>query len=255
MSILTDHSADAPAPEAGFDLLASREYVVPRANLLPPEIAERAALRRLVVGMVVAVVAAGGVIGAVYVSTESGRAPAQAALADAQAQHGVLAAQQAKLAPSQAAHQQVLAAKTSLQAAMGSEVLWSDQMNTLRSHLTVGVRLSSLTVKESAGAGSGSAAAVTLPAAPAGSAGSTAAAAATPTKAAANDVATATLTGVAISNYALAAWMKTLAALPGWEHIFLTGTTANSAHAGLVTYTITADLTTAVLSHRYTNGG
>jgi Tfp pilus assembly protein PilN len=254
MSILTDHSADAPAPEAGFDLLASREYVVPRANLLPPEIAERAALRRLVVGMAVAVVAAGGVIGAVYVSTEGGRAPVRATLADAQAQHGVLAAQQAKLAPSQAAHQQVLAAKTSLQAAMGSEVLWSDQMNTLRSHLTDGVRLSSLTVKESAGAGSGSAAAVTLPAAPAGSGASTAAAA-TPTKAAANDVATATLTGVAISNYALAAWMKTLAALPGWEHIFLTGTAANSAHAGLVTYTITADLTNAVLSHRYTNGG
>jgi Tfp pilus assembly protein PilN len=254
MSILTDHSAEAPAPEAGFDLLASREYVVPRANLLPPEIAERAALRRLVVGMVVAVVAAGGVIGAVYVSTESGRAPARAALADAQAQHGVLAAQQAKLAPSQAAHQQVLAAKTSLQAAMGSEVLWSDQMNTLRSHLTDGVRLSSLTVKESAGAGSGSAAAVTLPAAPAGSGASTAAAA-NPTKTAANDVATATLTGVAVSNYALAAWMKTLAALPGWEHIFLTGTAADSAHAGLVTYTITADLTNAVLSHRYTNGG
>jgi Tfp pilus assembly protein PilN len=252
MSILTDHTADAVAPEGGFDLLASRDYVTPRANLLPPEMAERAALRRLTAGMVAAVVAAGGIVGGLYVSAEGGKAPAQAALADAQAQHAVLAGQQATLAPSQVAHAQALSAKKSLQAAMGSEVLWSDQLNTLRSHLTDGVRLSSLAISESAvTAGSTGAAAVTLPVARAGSTPTTT----TTTPVAANDIATATLSGVAVSNYAVANWMVALSKLPGWDHIFLTGTIADAAHPGMVTYSITANLTDTVLSHRYTNGG
>jgi Tfp pilus assembly protein PilN len=259
MSILTDHTAEVAPPEAGFDMFASREYIPPRANLLPPEIAERLALRRVIAGMVAAAVLCGGAVAGLYVSAESGKAPAQAELADAQTQHAALAAQQAKLAPAQAAHQQVLAANKSLAAAMGSEVLWSDQLNTLRGQLTAGVRLSSLAVSEAAGAGAAAASAVTLPAAPAGSTATSAATpattpAATATAAAAAPIASVTMAGLAVSNYALADWLDALAKLHGWSSIYLTGTSTDAAHQGLVTFTITANITDAALSHRYTNG-
>jgi Tfp pilus assembly protein PilN len=255
MSILTDHTAEVGPPEAGFDMFAPREYVPPRANLLPPEIAERLALRRVIAGMVAAAVLCAGAVAGLYVSAESGKAPAEAALADAQTQNAALAAQQAKLAPSQAAHAQTLAAKASLQAAMGSEVLWSDELNTLRSNLTVGVRLSSITVAETvASSPSGSSAAVTLPAARANTAATTPTSAGTPPAASATSIGTVVLAGVAVSNYALADWMQTLAGLRGWSKIFLTSSVADSSHPGMVTYSITANLTDAVLSHRYTNG-
>jgi Tfp pilus assembly protein PilN len=256
MSILTDHTAEVGPPAAGFDMFASREYIPPRANLLPPEIAERLALRRVIAGMVAAAVLCGGAVAGLYVSAESGKAPAQAALADAQTQHAALAAQQAKLAPAQAAHQQVLAANKSLAAAMGSEVLWSDQLNTLRGHLTEGVRLSSLAVTKAATAGAGAASAVTLPAAPAGSTATSPSTPATTTPAAAASapIASVTMVGLANSNYAVADWLDALARLHGWSDIYLTSTSADAAQKGLVTFTITANITDAALSHRYTNG-
>jgi Tfp pilus assembly protein PilN len=259
MSILTDHTAETGAPEAGFDMFASREYVAPRANLLPPEIAERAALRRITAAMIAAVVACGGIVGAVYVSTESGKAPANRALASAQAERDSLAAQQKVLAPSQTAHAQVLAAKKSLQAAMGSEVLWSDQLNVLRGDLIDGVRLSTLTVTETltgAGGTAGSSTSVTLPAAPAGSgtaaaAGTTAATAA----AASTGIATVSMNGVAVSTDKVADWLDTLATMPGWANVYLSSVTQDTTYAGLYNFTITANITDKALSHRYTNGG
>jgi Tfp pilus assembly protein PilN len=256
MSILTDHTAEVrPPDDAGFDMFASREYTPPRANLLPPEIAERLALRRVIAGMVAAVVVCGGIVGGLYSVTENGKAPAKAALVDAQTQHDGLVAQQAKLAPSQAAHQQVLTAKTSLEAAVGSEVLWSDQLNSLRSHLTDGVRLKDLSVTESVGTGSAASAAVTLPAGPANQPSSTV----TSTAAApATAIASLSMTGVAVSNYALADWMDTLATLHGWSAVYLSTSTAagdSASGSSLVTFTITANITNAALSHRYTNGG
>jgi Tfp pilus assembly protein PilN len=253
MSILTDHSAEATAPGESFDMFASREYVAPRANLLPPEIAERAALRKVIAGMVAAVLAAGGIVGGIYVSAEGGRAPARAALADAQTVHSGLVAQQTKLAPSQLAHQQVLTAKKSLVAATASEVLWSNQLNTLRARLTDGVRLSSLTVTQATGATT-AASAVTLPAGPANASTTTTPA----TAATATTIAGVTLTGEAVSNYALADWLDTLATLPGWAGAYLSSSTSDGTGTGassqLVKFAITANITDAALSHRYTNG-
>ncbi|MCW2548654.1 MAG: hypothetical protein JWN96_3114 [Mycobacterium sp.] len=256
MSILTDDTAEVRTPEAGFDMFASREYVAPRANLLPPEIAERAALRRITAGMIAAVVACGAIVGAVYVSTESGKAPANRALASAQAERDDLAAQQATLAPSQTAHAKVLAARKSLEAAMGSEVLWSDQLNVLRSQLVDGVRLQTLTITETApGATSGTSTGVTLPTAPAGSSTSTAASGSTPATDSSTAIATVAMNGLAVSTDKVADWMDTLATFPGWSNVYLSSVSADTTHVGLYNFSITANITDKAFSHRYTNGG
>jgi hypothetical protein len=90
MSVLTESTPESGAPAGDFDLLAPVEYVAPRANLLPPEIAERAALRRMQVMLAAAVIACGGIVGAVYVHSASGKAPAKAALAQAQSEQQTL---------------------------------------------------------------------------------------------------------------------------------------------------------------------
>lgn len=260
MSVVTESTPESGAPAGDFDLLAPVEYVAPRANLLPPEIAERAALRRMQALLAAAVIACGGIVGAVYVTTASGRAPAKAALAQAQTEQRSLGAQKAALAPAQLAHQQVLAAKQSLVAAMASEVLWSGQLDTLRRQLPDGVRLSTLTVTGvDPTAVGGASASLQLPAAPAGSKTSSTSSTATTGSAAASAaaastyVASVTMSGVALDNDAVANWLDTLAAMPDWSNVYLTSTSAN-AGSSLVTYSITANITQQALSHRYTNG-
>ncbi len=256
MSVLTDSSPESGATAGDFDLLTPVEYVAPRANLLPPEIAERAALRKMQALLAAAVIACGGIVGAVYVTSASGRAPAKAALAQAQSEQQTLSAQKAALAPAQAAHQQVLAAKQSLVAAMSSEVLWSNQLDTLRRRLTDGVRLSTLTVTPTDPTGTGAAStAVQLPAGPAGTSSSTPSATSTAggTAASAPYLASVTMAGTALDNDAVANWLDTLAGMPGWANVYLTST-SSTPNSTLVTYSITANITQAALSHRYTNG-
>jgi Tfp pilus assembly protein PilN len=256
MSVLTKSTPESEAPAGDFDLLAPVEYVAPRANLLPPEIGERAALRRMQALLAAAVIACGGIVGALYVTTASGRAPAKAALTQAQSEQRSLSAQKAALAPAQAAHQLVIAAKQSLVAAMGSEVLWSGQLDTLRRELPDGVRLSTLTVTglDPASAGAASTA-VQLPAGPAGTSTSTPSATSTATGTAASStyIASVAMSGIALDNDAVANWLDTLAGLPGWANVYLTSTSSASS-SSLVSYSITANITQAALSHRFTNG-
>jgi Tfp pilus assembly protein PilN len=257
MSVLTDSTPESGAPAGEYDLLTPVEYVAPRANLLPPEIAERAALRKMQALLAAAVIACGGIVGAGYVVTEHGKAPAKAALAQAQSEQRSLASQKAKLAPAQTAHQQILAAKQSLMAAMSSEVLWSNQLDTLRRELPDGVRISTLTVAPSTATsgGSSSATAVQLPAGPGGTSQSTASSGTSSTAAAANSyIADVSIAGVAVDNNAVATFLETLAAMPGWGNVYLTNTTAASGTGTTLTYSITANITQAALSHRYTNG-
>lgn len=239
------------APVASdFDVVARAEYVPPRANLLPPEIAEQARLRRFQLALAAAVILCAAVVALLYVTTTSGRGPANAALADAQVQRDSLAAQQQSLAASQAAHTKVAAAKQSLTAATGSEVLWSLQLNALREALPADVRLSALTVTPAAASSGAAPAAVTLPVSPAGSSPAAAGTSATATSA---SVATVALTGVALDNNAVAGLLDRLARLPGWADVYLTSTSAG-AGSSTVSYSITANITKKALSHRYTDG-
>jgi hypothetical protein len=42
--------------------------------------------------------------------------------------------------------------------------------------------------------------------------------------------------------------------MPGWGNVYLTNTATKSPNNGLVSFSITANITQAALSHRYTNG-
>jgi Tfp pilus assembly protein PilN len=260
MSVLTDSTQESGAPAGEYDLLTPVEYVAPRANLLPPEIAERAALRKMQALLAAAVIACGGIVGAGYVATAHGKAPAKAALAEAQSEQQSLSRQRAALAPAQAAHQQVLAAKQALTAAVSSEVLWSNQLDTLRRQLPAGVRLSTLTITPIAAAATGSAGstAVQLPAGPGGTSQATTPAAGT-TTAANNYIASVSIAGVAVDNASVAVFLETLSGMPGWGNVYLSNTTASAGdgtngQAKTITYSVTANITPAALSHRYTNG-
>jgi Tfp pilus assembly protein PilN len=253
MSVLIDQSPESSVSATDFDLLAPVVYIAPRANLLPPEIAQRAALRRTQAVLAAAVLACGGIVGAMYVTADNGRAPARAALAEAQTEQSSLAAQQGVLAPSQVAHQKVLSARQSLVDAMGSEVLWSAQLDALRSQLPAGVRLSSLAITPAVATAGSTPTAVQLPAAPAGSSAASTTGGAATTATASSAIAAVTMTGVAVDLDAVAGWLDQLAGLPGWSDIYLSSTSA-SAGARTVTYSITASVTDKALSHRYTNG-
>jgi Tfp pilus assembly protein PilN len=263
MSVLTDSTPESGAPVGEYDLLTPVAYVAPRANLLPPEIAERAALRKMQALLAAAVIACGGIVGAGYVATAHGKAPAKAALAQAQSEQQSLTRQKASLAAAQVAHQQVLAAKQALTSAVSGEVLWSNQLDTLRRQLPDGVRLSTLTVTplDPAAAGGTSASgstAVQLPAGPGGVSQSTTTGAAETTTAASNYIASVSMSGAALDNAHVATFLETLAAMPGWGNVYLTNTTASgpagTGQAKYLTYSITANITQAALSHRYMNG-
>ena len=257
------HTETGPEPEVApseLALFGAREYVPPRANLLPPEIAQRAALRRIQAAFGAAVVACGVVVGGAYVMASHDRGPAKAALAQAQAEQTTLQGQANSLAPSQVAHQRVLAAKKSLEAAMGSEILWSGQLDEIRQQLPDSVRLSTLTVAPATDSGSSSStsssSSVQLPNPPAGTSTSPASGSGTSSSTevgSAKVVATVTMTGVAVDHDAVAAWLTQLADIKGWASVYLTSTSRDS-NAGLLTYTVTANVTDQALSHRYTNG-
>jgi Tfp pilus assembly protein PilN len=149
----------------------------------------------------------------------------------------------------------VLAAKQSLQAAMSSEVLWSNQLDTLRRELPDGVRLTTLTVTpiDTTASGSSSSASVQLPSPPAGS-GQSSASSTTPAATNAGDIANVQISGVALDNPHVATFLDTLAGMAGWGDVYLTNTATKDPNNGIVTFSITANITQAALSHRYTNG-
>ena len=117
---------------------------------------------------------------------------------------------------------------------MSSEVLWSNQLDTLRRRLPDGVRLSTLTVTPTRRDGTGCcrldgrAASGRRRAAPARApldrlAGTT--------TASSNYIASVSMSGVALST--TTQWppsSRRLAAMPGWGNVYLTNTTAGSRH-------------------------
>jgi Tfp pilus assembly protein PilN len=236
---MTAVMAEAPVEESPLGDLESLVYTAPKVNLLPPEIGERRRLRKLQACLALAVVAAGAVVGLLYFQASSGEADAQARLDAAQSVQAGLQVQTAKLQYVQAEQARIDAARSSLKAAMGSEVLWSKVLDDLRLRLPDGVNMSSLATTAVAAT-----TAVPGVAAPA-------AAAATATAVPSNVIATVVLSGSAVSLDAVADELDQLANVPGFSNVYLTTTTSTGESTKFVAYTATADVTTAALSHRY----
>jgi Tfp pilus assembly protein PilN len=258
MTTATPEPLLAPELETERPLLTNSPYVAPQVNLLPPEVAARKALRKLQAALAAGVIACGAVVGGLYVMANNGKASAQANLDQAVSEASTLQAAKSRLLPAQIARTQVQATKQALVSAMSAEVLWSRYLDQIRLRLPAGVRLTSLTVTPTTPGASGSSTGTSTTPAPAPSpapaAGSTAGSAASaiaplPTS---GTIASVVIAGKAVDHDGVANWLDATAAIPGWTNVYLTNTTADST--GLVAFTMTANISSAALSHRFTAG-
>jgi Tfp pilus assembly protein PilN len=123
--------------------------VMPRVNLMPPEIAEAAKFRRFQFAMGGAVLAAVAIVGALYVNAHSGVAGAQSELDAAKAESTNLNSQLASLASVQNVYTQVQQRQAMLQQAMGGEIRWSFTLTDLSLKVPDGVWLTNLEAQQS----------------------------------------------------------------------------------------------------------
>ena len=124
----------------------TRLATLPRVNLLPPEIAEAQRFRKVQAGLGLGVLAALGVVGALFVGATSQVADAQDELDAQNARSAKLKAQQAQYAEVPVVYAQVEAARAQLAAAMGQEVRYSYFLNDLSLSVPSKVWLTSMTV-------------------------------------------------------------------------------------------------------------
>ena len=265
MSVLTDSTPDSGAPVGEYDLLTPVAYVAPRANLLPPEIAQRAALRKMQALLAAAVDRVRrhrrrGLCGdrPRQGSREGGPGAGAERAAVAVAAKGI-SCRGSGGSPAGARRQ------AGLTAAVSSEVLWSNQLDTLRRRLPDGVRISTLTVtpierhrrprapralrpfsfRPDPGAPARARPRLPLEALQAQRR--------TPI------TSPACRCGRRARQRPVASFLETLAAMPGWGNVYLTNTTASGpppaqGQAKTLTYSVTANSPRPALSHRYTNG-
>jgi Tfp pilus assembly protein PilN len=221
---------DVEATQVGLSVGAP---VMPRVNLMPPEIAEAAKFRRFQLAMGGAVLGAVAVVAALYVQGHSGVASAQQQLDQAQSQHTVLQAKLTSLQSVQDVYTQVASRETMLATAMGSEIRWSRYMNDLSLRMPDHVWLTNVTATETA-------ATSTLPT-------TTTGVTATP-----GGIGNIQFGGVAFTHDDVATWLDTLAKERGFANPYFT----NSAETeigpkGFVTFTSSTDITDKAESGRY----
>ena len=249
-------------PPERLVLPAATLRALPRVDLLPPELRERQRLRALQRGLVASVVAAGLVVAGLHTVAVSHEHAAQRA-SDVQAQQGaVLTAEKHRYADVPLVLAKATAAKAELSAAMGQEVRWSLLLDDLDRRMPDGVWLTGLDVTPAAVTTGTTGAAAGAATSAASAAGTAAGATGTSAEAAASGsgagVATIRFTGSAVSQPAVATWLRVLAAVPGFSGAYLTSSTeapsSTSVAASTYTFTTSVTVTVAALSHRYTTG-
>ncbi|HUR51636.1 MAG TPA: PilN domain-containing protein [Mycobacteriales bacterium] len=104
---------------------------LPRVNLMPPEVAEARAMRRVQMGLGAAGLAAVAVVGLLYVSASHSVSSAESDLADSKTQTTALQGQVAKYKDVTATINAANAAQAQLVTAMGDEVRYSQLLNDL----------------------------------------------------------------------------------------------------------------------------
>ena len=106
-----------------------RLTLMPKVDLLPPEIAAEATFRKLRLGLGLGVAAAVGVVGLLWYSAHTQVAGAQSELTAAQATQLQLQGEVTKYADVPKAYASVQSAEAQLNAAMGHEVRYSFVLN------------------------------------------------------------------------------------------------------------------------------
>lgn len=214
---------------------------LPRVNLLPPEIAEGQKLRKVQMGLGVAVLGSAVVVGALYVAASHSVTSAQASLDTAQSTSQQLQSKISSLSDVTRKQAQVQAAQAQLQTAMSDEVRYSFLLKDLSLSMPTNVWLKSLSFQPKTATGStstpGAAAAV-----PAGQ----------------MPLATLTVTGVAFTHDDVALWLDALDGQKNskgqktYANVYFTNSTeALLGQRPTVNFSSSADLTPTALSGRY----
>ena len=226
--------------------LGMANATLPRVNLLPPEIAEQATLKKVQMGLGAGVLGAVGIVGLLFVSATHGVSSAQTSLDQETSRGQSLVAQKAQYANVTAVYSAAAAAQAQLSTAMGQEVRYSQLMHDLSLSIPSTVWLKSLSYTQ------------TPPAAPAGAAPAAATAAGTAAAKPAvatgpTAIGTLTVTGIGFSHDDLALWLESLANQKNYADAFFSSSTESlMGQRKIVTFTSTTNLTSNAYSGRYT---
>lgn len=222
MSLMTSSRTDEGSA------LGAVPVVLPRVNLLPPEIAEGQRLRRIQYGLGGAVLASLGAVGLLFLSASSSATSAQEELAVETTQSSQLQAEVAKYAPVTGVYAQAAAARALLTQAMGEEVRYSTLLSNLSLSIPEKVWVKSLTFNQTpptpvlgAAAGAG--------------------------------IGTLQVTGVGFSHDDVAVWLESLASQKGYANPYFSNSTeALLGTRKTVNFTSSATLTADAYSGDYT---
>ncbi len=206
--------------------------VLPRVNLLPPEIGEQARLRRVQLGLGTGLLLVGSAVGAVYVSAVGSVSQATTAVQAADAQAAALQTQTARYADVQGVYDQAAAAQAVLADAMGQEVRFSSFLHELSRTVPDEVWLTQVSFTQA------DASAPDAAATPAGGIG------------------TVSFAGVGFGHEDVAEWLESVAGQRGYgEATFSNATVGLIGDRRTVSFTSTATLTEDALSGRYAAEG
>ncbi len=210
---------------------------VVRVNLLPPEIAEKAKLRKAQGAMVATGLAAVAVIGLMYTQQTAKVAAAEEAKTEALTAHSKLRAEQAKLQNVRETYAQVDAAKATLASAMQYDIRWSGYLHDLTLRIPDNVWLTNLTATVTAAGGQTTG----QPAAQGGALD--------------QGVGTVTFAGVAFAHNDVASWLESLAKQKGYANPYFTQSREDKiGERTVVRYESKVTLNDAALSKRHTKG-
>ena len=214
-------------------LVGTSLSLLPRVNLLPPEIAEKAAFRRVQIGLISAVFAAIGVIGVLYLSAASSVDSAQGQLNSASTTHSQLETESNNYSAVTGVYARAAAAQAMLAQAMGDEVRYSQLLNDLSLSVPAKVWVKNIAFTQTVvGAPAAGAAAATM--APAG-------------------IGTFTATGIGFSHDDVAVWLESIAGQKTYTNPYFSNSTeALLGTRKVVNFTSTASITSAALSTMYT---
>ena len=219
------------------------ETLVPRVNLLPPEIADAARFRRLQAQLGGLVLASVGVVGLLFLVASGQVANAQEGLDQATADTALVQQQVVQLAEVPKVYGQVAAAETQLSTAMGPEVRWSNYLTDLSLTVPADIGLTSLTIKQAAEA---------APGAQPNPANSATSVLGTP------GIATLSFEGQAVDQDDVAAFLDALAKQKYTvDPYFTNATKSDDSNSGreVVAFSATATVDEAARSGRYTKAG
>ena len=216
----------------------TQTVVAPRVNLLPPEIAEGAKLRRAQLAMVGTGLAAVAVVGVMYVNATAKVSDAESSKTQALAANSSLKTELTKLGTVKETYAQVDAASKTLELAMHYEVRWSTYLYDLTLTIPENVWLNKIEVslndaKTSAQASSSDANAPVIN----------------------PGLGTVKVTGSAFSHDDVAAWLESLAKQKGYSDPYFTKSEDRlEPDIIIVDFDSTAYLTEKALANRYAKG-